>query len=83
MGSTHYLVVAGPLPAAFSRTVQDRFECVHVAPGRSHTVIDCSLPDQSALRALLTQLWDAGGEILLVFQIFTESPRSPDAHAHP
>ena len=82
MGSTHFLVVASPLSAAFSRTVQDRFDCVRVADGQSHTFIECSIRDQSALRALLTQLWDAGGEILLVSQILTESPRSPNGHAH-
>ena len=82
MGSTHFLVVAGPMSAAFSRTVQDRFDCVRVAADRSHTVIECSVRDQSALRALLTQLWDAGGEVLLVSQILTESPRNPYGHAH-
>jgi len=82
VGSTYLLVVAGSLSAAFARTVQDRFEYVRVTAGRSHTVIECSIRDQSALRALLTQVWDVGGEVLLVSQIRTESPRSHHGHAH-
>jgi len=82
VGSTYFLVVAGPMSAAFSRTVQDRFDHVRVTAGRSHTVIECSVRDQSALRALLTQLWDAGGEVLLVSQILTESPRSHHGNTH-
>jgi hypothetical protein len=82
VGSTYFVVVAGPMSAAFARTVEDRFECVRVAPGRSHTVVECSIRDQSALRALLTQVWDVGGEVLLVSQILTESPRSHHGHAH-
>ena len=69
MTSTYRLVVAGPLSTAFRRTVQDRFEHVRVAADGSETVIECSVPDQSALRALLTQLWDAGGEVLLVSRL--------------
>jgi hypothetical protein len=79
--STYFVVVAGPMSSAFVRTVQDRFECVRVAGGRSHTGMECLIRDQSALRALLTQLWDDGGEVLLVSQIPTESPRSRHGQA--
>lgn len=82
MGSTYLLVVAGPLSAAFARTVQDRFDDVRAVAFPSHTVIDCAIRDQSALRALLTQLWDAGGEVLLLSQIPTESRRSHHGRAH-
>lgn len=76
MGSTYVVVVAGPMSSAFSRTVRDRFDCVRVAAGLSYTVVECLIGDQPALRALLTQLWDDGSEVLLVSQILTESPRS-------
>ena len=82
MAATYFLVVGGPMSTAFARTVQDRFEYVRVVTGRSHTVIECSIRDQSALRALLTQVWDVGGEVLLVSQILNESPRSHHGHAH-
>jgi len=82
VGSTFFLVVAGPMSSAFARTVQERFDDVRVAAGRPHTMITCSISDQSALRALLTQVWDVGGEVLLVSQILTESPRSHHVHAH-
>jgi len=59
-----------------SQAVQDRFDDVRLTAGGCHTVIECSISDQSALRALLTQLWDVGGEVLLVSQTFTESTRS-------
>jgi len=80
--STDIVVVAGPMSAASSRTVQDRFEHVRVTLSPSHTVIEGPIRDQSALRALLTQLWDAGAEILLVSQILTDSPRSHHGQTH-
>jgi hypothetical protein len=79
--STHLLVVAGPMSAALSRTVQDRFESVRVTSSRSHSVIECSVRDQSALRGLVTQLWDAGCELLLVSQV-SESPGPRRGHGH-
>ena len=82
MGSTYCLVVVGPLPSGFTRAVQDQFDDVQVAAGRSRTVIECSIKDQSALRVLLTQLWDIGCEVLLVSRIVTESPRSHHGHCH-
>lgn len=82
MESKDFVVVAGPVSAALSRTVNDRFEHVRVTASRSHTVIECSLRDQSALRALVTQLWDAGAEILLVLHILIDDPRSHHGQAH-
>ena len=82
MESIDFVVVAGPLSAAVSRTVHDRFEHVRVTSGGSHAVIECSLRDQSALRALLTHLWDTGAEVLLVSHIHTHSPRSHHDQAH-
>jgi hypothetical protein len=83
MEATQFVVVTGPVPATLSRTLLERFEDVRVTANRSHTVIECSLGDQSALRALLTQLWDAGADVLLVSQVLTHSPRSHHGHDHP
>ena len=55
---------------------------VRVTAAGSHTVIECSIRDQSALRALLTQLWDTGAEVLLVSHTPTDNPRSHHAQAH-
>jgi hypothetical protein len=82
VGSTYFLVVAGPMPSGFSRAVQDQFDDIEVASDRSRTVIQCSISDQSALRVLLTQLWDIGSEVLLVARIATESARSRHDHSH-
>jgi len=75
--STYLLVVAGRMPSGFSRAVQDQFDGVRVAANPSHTVIECSVSDQSALRVLLTQLWDVGCEVLLVSVLHRESEESP------
>ncbi len=82
VGSTYFMVVAGRVPSGLSHAVQDQFDDVRVAPGQSHTVIECSVSDQSALRVLLTQLWDVGSEVLLVSQVSNESPRSRHGHDH-
>jgi hypothetical protein len=76
------VVVAGPLSQAVARTVRDRFADVRVTASGSHTVIQCSLRDQSALRALLTQLWDVGAEVLLVSHAHTHIPRSHHGQAN-
>ena len=77
MGSTYILVVAGRMPSGFSGAVQDQFYDVRIAAGQSHTVIECSVSDQSALRVLLTQLWDVGCEVLLVSVLHRALEESP------
>ena len=77
MRSTYLLVVAGRMPSGFSRAVDDQFDDVRVAASSSHTAIECSVSDQSALRVLLTQLWDVGCEVLLVSLLHRESEESP------
>ena len=57
---TIVVVGAGPVSAAVSRTIRDRFADVRFTVGGSATLIECSLRDQAALRALLTQLWKSG-----------------------
>jgi len=75
--STYLLVVGGRMPSGLSHAVQDQFDDVRVAANPSHTVITCSVSDQSALRVLLTQLWDVGCEVLLVSRRNRESEESP------
>jgi hypothetical protein len=64
--STYYLVVSGPVPSAVIGSVRERFDDVRVSAVPTGTVIECSIPDQAALRALLTQVWDVGCAVLLV-----------------
>jgi hypothetical protein len=66
VGSTYCLVVSGPMPSAVIGIVQDRFEDVRVCASPGRVVLQCSIPDQAALRALLTQVWDVGGAVVLV-----------------
>jgi hypothetical protein len=66
VGSTYSLVVSGPMPSAVIGMVQDRFEDVRVCTLPGRVVLQCSIPDQAALRALLTQVWDVGGVVVLV-----------------
>lgn len=66
VGSTYRLVVSGSMPSAVIGIVQDRFEDVRVGTSPGRLVIDCSIPDQAALRALLIHVWDVGGVVVLV-----------------
>jgi hypothetical protein len=66
VGATYRLVIRGPMPTAVISSVRDRFDNVRVSAEAAGTVIECSIPDQAALRALLTQVWDVGGAIVQV-----------------
>lgn len=79
MGSTYCLVLGGPMPSAVMGVLRDRFEDVRISVGPPELVIRCSLPDQAALRALLTQVWDVGGAVLLV-AVMPNSDRSRHGH---
>ncbi|MBM7807908.1 hypothetical protein JOD57_003745 [Geodermatophilus bullaregiensis] len=80
MGSTYCLVLSGPLPSAVVGAVRDRFEDVRVCAAPAGVVIECSIPDQAALRALLTQVWDVGGAVVLVAVVSSRSERSRHGH---
>jgi len=54
------------MPSAVIGIVRDRFEDVRVSEAPDGWVIGCAIPDQAALRALLTQVWDVGGAVALV-----------------
>jgi hypothetical protein len=75
VGSTQCVVVSGPMPSAVAGIVRDRFEDVRISTAPAGMVIECSIPDQAALRALLTELWDVGGAVLLVAVLSTDSER--------
>lgn len=67
--TTYRLVIDGSLPAGMGDVLRSRFEGVQVAPGAAHTVIECSVADQAALRSLMTQVWDVGGTVLLLAEV--------------
>jgi hypothetical protein len=60
------LVVAGTLPRLTETKIRDRFGDVSIASEATRTVLDGIVLDQAALRALLTLLWNGGGEVLEV-----------------
>jgi hypothetical protein len=64
------------MPSAVIEIVRDRFEDVRISAATAGTVIECSIPDQPALRALLTQVWDVGGAVVLVAVMSNCSERS-------
>jgi hypothetical protein len=80
MGSTYRLVVRDPVPSAVIGILRDRFEGVRVSRAAAGVVIECSIPDQAALRALLTQVWDVGGTVLLVAVASSSNERSRHGH---
>jgi hypothetical protein len=80
VGSTYCLVVSGPMPSAAIAAVRDRFDDVRIRAASDVLLIECSVPDQAALRALLTSVWDVGGELALVTVLPAISPRSRHDH---
>jgi hypothetical protein len=64
--STYCLIVTDPMPSGVVGMVRDRFDGARVSAATAGMVIECSIPDQAALRALLTQVWDVGGAVVLV-----------------
>jgi hypothetical protein len=80
VGSTYCLIVTDPLPSAVIGMVRDRFDGARVSAAPAGLVIECSMPDQAALRALLTQVWDVGGEVVLVAVMPGSSERSRHGH---
>jgi len=58
--------VAGRLPHAFTEVVGSRFGQVDLCERLDSTLLSGTLPDQAALRSLLTLIWDTGSSILSV-----------------
>jgi hypothetical protein len=72
------LVLDGSLPACITDLLRSRFEGVQVRSDAVHTVIECPVVDQSALRSLMTQVWDVGGTVLLLAAV----TRTEGTHSH-
>lgn len=77
---TYRVLVRGALPRALETALRQRFDTVRLGPAQDPglvgcTAIECTVRDQAALRALLTQLWDVGGEVALLADV---TPAAPD-----
>ena len=81
MGPTCCLVVSSPMPSAVVGDVRERFGDVRVSAAPAGVVIECSVPDQAASRALLTQVWDVGGAVVLVVAV-TAAGIGRSRHGH-
>ena len=69
MTSIYRVTVAGPLARRAADVLGSRFGEVTIRAGTTRerdtsTVLEVDLVDQSALRALLTLLWDVGHDVL-------------------
>lgn len=62
----YHLALAGPLPATVTEVIRVRFGEVTIRSSADRTALDGMLADQAAVRALLTLVWDVGGEIRLL-----------------
>lgn len=62
----YHLALAGPLPATVTEVIRVRFGEVTIRSSADRTALDGLLADQAAVRALLTLVWDVGGEIRLL-----------------
>ena len=66
MACRYHLALAGPLPATVAEVIRVRFGEVAIRSSADPTALDGLLADQAAVRALLTLVWDVGGEIRLL-----------------
>jgi hypothetical protein len=60
------LEIRGRLPRGTHDELRERFGDFGVRSDTSRTVLSGIVVDQAALRALLSMLWDVGGEVQLV-----------------
>jgi hypothetical protein len=73
MARTYRLDLAGPVPGAVADQIRRRFGDVTIRALPPGTVLDGSVADQAALRALLGLLWDVGSEVRLL-QVTDDDP---------
>jgi hypothetical protein len=72
--TTRYRVrLLGRLPQSAAETIRGRFGDVGVGGDQRITVLSGTVPDQSALRALLGLIWDTGATVLSL----TAAPSPP------
>ncbi len=69
MTPTHYVIIESQLPDAVAELLDQRFDDVRVCRRRYQSMLHCRLPDEAALRALVTQLWDVGARVLLLVDV--------------
>ena len=69
MTSTHYVIIDGHLPRAVAELLDQRFDDLRVCRRRHQSLLECTIADQPALRALVTQVWDVGATLLLLADI--------------
>jgi hypothetical protein len=69
------LHLASRPPRLVLEQIRSRFGEVGVRRDPDRTVLTGTVADQSALRALLTLVWDGGGDILAVLMDGEHSPR--------
>ena len=63
---TYRLEIRGRLPRVAQEELRRRFGQVEVRSQGARTVVSAITVDQSALRAVLSLLWDVGSEVHLV-----------------
>ena len=75
MTAAYELHLASRPPGLVLDQIRTRFGEVGVRRDAGRTVLTGFVTDQSALRALLTLVWDGGGDILAVLVDGEQSPR--------
>jgi hypothetical protein len=63
---SYRIAVRGPLPDGLLAELGARWDGVRLGPRAATPELLCDLPDEAALRGLLTTLWDAGLDLSAV-----------------
>ena len=66
MELTYRLEIRGPLPRIAQDQLRERFGEVRLQSDGDRTLVSGNCADQSALRAVLSLLWDVGVEVRVV-----------------
>jgi hypothetical protein len=66
MSSSYQVALAGPVPELAADLVRQRIGAVTVRSEHGWTVLEGLLADQSAVRAMMTLLWDLGCDVRLL-----------------
>jgi hypothetical protein len=76
MEATYQLAISGPLPERVRDALQRRFGNVPITEEQGRTVIGGFQADQATLRAMVTLLWDVGGDVVLLSSSTSGQPRN-------
>jgi hypothetical protein len=77
METTYQLAVSGPLPGRVRDALRRRFGNVPIVDEPGRTLIGGFQADQATLRAIVTLLWDVGGEVILLSSSPSAQPAPP------